>query len=119
MTVTKDEILKDWEQNKMRKPKVASLKRPEIARLTISAVNEDDAAARWAEPIVIPCCTFAYQLSGTDARGVRLANGEAVQWDDLDDDGRISNADEIVWQSDFQAGEKKTFELILLDQPAD
>ena len=25
MTVTKDEILKDWEQNKMRKPKVASL----------------------------------------------------------------------------------------------
>ncbi len=99
-------------------PRPASLGEGEVAQLTVTATNSDDKQPRMGEPIIIPASALARYLRTLTVRGVRLASGAAVQWDDLDGDSVLSRADEIVWQTDLAPGEKKTFTLILLEQPA-
>lgn len=96
----------------------AGLETGVVAQLTIAVRNTDSATPRVAEPVVLPADSFAFRVSGSLIRGVRLASGEPVQWDDLDGNGRLSPGDEIVWQVDLQPGEEMAFVLSLLDQPS-
>ena len=98
-------------------PHRATLDDGELARLTIRVSNTDPRASRLAEPIVIPGSKLAHRLPRLPVQGLRLASGEEVQWDDLDEDGLLSSADEIAWQADLAPGEQKTFTLSLHAQP--
>jgi len=98
-------------------PQEAALDDGEVARLTIRVSNTDPRASRLAEPILIPGDVLVRKLPALSVQGLRLASGEDAQWDDLDKDGVLSSADEIVWQADLAPGEQKTFTLSLHAQP--
>lgn len=70
-------------------------------------------------PAQVSCEVFAPLLMAATPKGVSLDGGRTtVQWDDLDGDGRVSVADELVWQISLAPGEAKRFTVSLLAAPA-